>query len=798
MANLPDPLFVALARKLGKPAEADLRRVRKLQLDRRERGQNQSMFQIAYEERLLASPDAARFARWAEQIEKRDEGAIEDSDVGPHDEPAKEAPKGAETARPPEALTRSAPPPPPPPLPRLESAPPPPPALPKLEAKLEPSSPQPRNARRRVLAKSAAFFGTAVSRCAICKNELDELAIIEDRAREVEDGFACQACLDKFGTGRPAEPSKTPSGASPPAALANAPAAPASPAPAGSKTGSAGRLGTPSKRKVAAARASGEPPSPELAKQTLLVGAAVALAIALVGGAVVLATWQTKPPEPAPSPTVVALASPGARPSTAPSAAPSGPPPARRTGALATAAEATALVHEGRSREALARLDEALAQGSLETDERETLAQARTQVVSELRRKIERAIQLADEGDPAQARALARKLRDAIPPELAGALQKADVAIEAAEAASEPEPAPDASPSGPVPAATPRPRASRPPRPSPSSEPPRTGTRPSPSPEPSPDGGDDGTGPVVVRPSPRPDDDAFAPKPPAWMEDDSSSLPWDQAYVVETPHYVIRTSVAKKYVPGYEAIMEAFATRYSEVFRPPGAQGYTTKAKLVLYGSRKQFLENEPGMEGALGFYRPGSRDLHCSHGNTETDKNQAFTTLAHEAAHQFQHLANPQIFDRAPKFWTEGLAAFFESPRMLPDGKVLLGGIPTRYLRTMRRAVKANDTIPLSTLLRTPDDAFLYTEYAHAWALIHWCFYGPESKKSLKLLDWFWDRGFERKVTADDFEEGVRAMGYTMPKLEKAWRDWILSLDQSKDPAVLYYEQKTGKKIPR
>jgi hypothetical protein len=293
-------------------------------------------------------------------------------------------------------------------------------------------------------------------------------------------------------------------------------------------------------------------------------------------------------------------------------------------------------------------------------------------------------------------------------------------------------------------------------------------------------------------------DDPNAPKPPAWMADDASSLPWDQSYVVETDHYVIRTSVARKYVQGYQDIMESFAKRYSEVFHPPGAQGYTTKAKLILYGSRDQFLANEPGMDNALGFYKPGTRDLHCSHGYTQSDKNQAFTTLAHESAHQFQHLANQQVFERSPKFWTEGLAAFFESPRMLPDGKVLLGGIPTRYLKTMRRAARANATIPLATLLRTPPESFAYDEYAHSWALIHWCFYGPESKKSTKLLDWFWDLCCTRKVTAEDFEDGVKAMGYTVPRLEKACRDWVLSLDQAKDPALVLYEQKTGKKVPR
>jgi hypothetical protein len=76
--------------------------------------------------------------------------------------------------------------------------------------------------------------------------------------------------------------------------------------------------------------------------------------------------------------------------------------------------------------------------------------------------------------------------------------------------------------------------------------------------------------------------------------------------------------------------------------------------------------------------------------------------------------------------------------------------------------------------------------------------FYGPESKKSQKLLDWYWDTCLERQADADDFEQGLKAMGYSTAKLEKAWKEWVGSLDLKKDPAVLLYEQKTGKKVPR
>jgi hypothetical protein len=315
---------------------------------------------------------------------------------------------------------------------------------------------------------------------------------------------------------------------------------------------------------------------------------------------------------------------------------------------------------------------------------------------------------------------------------------------------------------------------------------------------------------VKVRPSPSPRpaanpgaepaegaDDEDPNKPASWMDDAASSLPWAQNYTVETEHYVIQTSVAKKHIKNYQNLMEAFANRYSIVFRAaPGTP--STKAKLVLYGSQEQFNADNPGSEKAAGFYRPDAHDLHCFHGPCSGRNGEALATLAHESAHQFQHHASSMIFERAPTFMIEGLAAFFEAPRILPDGYVLLGGIPAEYLNGLRRAIRADESIPLATLIRVPHADFGWIHYAHSWALIHWCFYGPESKKSQKLLDWYWDSCVARETTAEDFENGVKGMGYTMPKLEKAVRDWILALDPKNDPAILLYEKKTGKKVPR
>ena len=775
VAQLSDVLFVALARKLGKPAEAELHRIHRVQLEKRTKGESRSMFELACLEKALDPTDVARFERWASQIERRDQGAIEDSDAGGDAPPARPA-----------APTVSS-------RPALAAPPPSPPPLPKKP--------------NRVLAQSAATFGAAVARCALCSEELDELAILEHRAREVEGGFACQKCLEKFAAPKAPAPGKTPT-AREPAAAPPAPESSEAPTSSAARTPSAGRLGTPSRRRVAAAR-SADGSAPGSKNLQLLLGAGALVVGGFVVGLLVLAGTPKSPtpqvavaPSPVPSPAPASSPSPVTRPGGDP--AESDRRAAEEASRVAT--ETGSLVREGRTREALARIDAALARiggaasgGSRAADARTALLEARGRTLDEIRRRIERVRWLADEGDTTQAKALADRLRTQIPRELAGSLAQAVAAVQKSVNESAPSPSPrPREGAGPVASASPRPS------PSPDADPtggPNTTTRPSPepSPRPSPEGtGEDGAGGAPkAAPSPGDEDAQTAA---SWMDDTASSLPWDQAYTVETEHFVIKTSVARKHIANYQKVLETLAQRYSAVFHPPGSQSYVTKWKLSLYGSQEQFLANEPDVDQDTGgFYRPGgARDLHCFHGPWSGVNGQAVSVLAHETGHAFQHLASQTIFERAPTFLTEGLSTFFEAPRILPDGTVLLGSIPTDRLHAYRRAIKAGEPIPLATLIRTPSKAFLGSHYAPAWALVHWCFYGPEGKKSQKLLDWFWETCCTRAPTAEDFEEGVRSMGYTMPMLDKAVRDWVLKLDPKNDPAVLLYEKETHKKVPR
>jgi hypothetical protein len=116
-----------------------------------------------------------------------------------------------------------------------------------------------------------------------------------------------------------------------------------------------------------------------------------------------------------------------------------------------------------------------------------------------------------------------------------------------------------------------------------------------------------------------------------------------------------------------------------------------------------------------------------------------------------------------------EGLASFFEATEVMPNGDVVVGKIPLYRMRSLQRAIHDGTDLRLRTVLHTPRLEFSGFHYDHAWGVIHWLMYGPDSKKSQKLLNWFWARCAERPARAEDFEDGLAQMGYSMDRFEQA-----------------------------
>jgi hypothetical protein len=287
-------------------------------------------------------------------------------------------------------------------------------------------------------------------------------------------------------------------------------------------------------------------------------------------------------------------------------------------------------------------------------------------------------------------------------------------------------------------------------------------------------------------------------RPKTWMDDTEGGVEWSQKYVIETPHYIIKTNVKKEYAKRWAKILEALAEKYIRIFNFQDNDFKYKKNEFDLYRTQKEFMAHEQMSAYVGGFYEPWTKRLVTFQGPWEgADDATTLSIIAHEATHQFENLVLRQL-DHAPTFVIEGLATFFEGT-VVRDEEVIIGRISSMRLKDLQRAIKDGTYIKLSELIRTSRAAYSGFHYAHGWGLFHWMMFGPEAKKAQKLMEAYWNLCCTRPTTGDDFEQMVKGLGkdWNLEKLEQSWKAWVMSLDIHDDPAVKAYEKKTGKKFP-
>lgn len=298
-----------------------------------------------------------------------------------------------------------------------------------------------------------------------------------------------------------------------------------------------------------------------------------------------------------------------------------------------------------------------------------------------------------------------------------------------------------------------------------------------------------GAKPKPSKPSVRPNPGKKAPERKAedtsWYRDNTAVSSFADAAKTESRFYTIRTNVKPEYAKRYGGMMDRYYVRFQKVFKeflPRG--GNQRKSEIWIYASREEFRRAERVGPTTGGFYNTGTKRVTAFHGpfgNTGTTRE----VLAHEGTHQFQDLCLGGRFGNAPIWILEGLAVLFESAYY--DGKeVVIGLVPRDRLQSLKRGLASNTLIPLTQLIRTPQQSFTAYHYAHAWGLIYMILYYGESKTvRQRCQQWFSDLFSAAKtgrVTAETVEERIGGREKFL-ELEQRWKDWIRDLPYDYDP---------------
>lgn len=255
----------------------------------------------------------------------------------------------------------------------------------------------------------------------------------------------------------------------------------------------------------------------------------------------------------------------------------------------------------------------------------------------------------------------------------------------------------------------------------------------------------------------------------AWPS--KSKVSWDQARVIETPHYRIRSNLEDEHVERYAHFLEALFTQLCWNFKVTGK--LQRRCEVWIYKSREEFksIDQERPAQSA-GYYMTSSRRVVTGHGRWGASM-ETLGVLAHEATHQFQHLASPAIFNHAGTWLTEGLAEYFQASEISGD-RMVVGITPLSTLATAKRAVRAGDHLGLAELMRVAQDRFVATHYAQAWAWIYWLIH--EKKNGREIFDKCWSRSVQGPMQPTDFEAMIGQLG-DLEELERQWQAWLLDL---------------------
>ncbi|MCX7704034.1 MAG: DUF1570 domain-containing protein [Planctomycetota bacterium] len=262
----------------------------------------------------------------------------------------------------------------------------------------------------------------------------------------------------------------------------------------------------------------------------------------------------------------------------------------------------------------------------------------------------------------------------------------------------------------------------------------------------------------------------------AFFKDSSGSVAWNQRKTVDTGHYLLETNLGEKQVKFYTRLLEKLYVEYSKMFGEAKA-----KCRVMIYSSHQEFMQYE-GRGGGVGGYYGGGRVV-CYHGLFgATGSTQ--TVLAHECTHQFHDMAAG--IRKAPIWFTEGLATFFECSEFDETGKLHIGIVNADRLKTVQEEIKAGRGISLEELLTTPQARFGGRHYAYAWSFIYMIGYGTKNLR--KIFEEYWSKavgggGSGDNMRSDQFRRIAESLGYTLDELQSFWQEWVMTLNPKDYP---------------
>ncbi|MCC7015004.1 MAG: hypothetical protein IT454_20745 [Planctomycetes bacterium] len=207
----------------------------------------------------------------------------------------------------------------------------------------------------------------------------------------------------------------------------------------------------------------------------------------------------------------------------------------------------------------------------------------------------------------------------------------------------------------------------------------------------------------------------------ALAKEDLKRSVWEQAYEIKGDNYTIKTNMGLEMAESMSLAMEQVNRFYRKVFKVKERGGNTARVVVSVYKSRAEFekFENlKEDQKNMLAFFVPNQNRVAAydlrEHGYAIGE---LWSTLFHEASHQFTHLVSADLI---PGWLNEGTASYFEGARLLPNGSVEMNLIPEERLFYLEKSLRAGAPTLQEVVSYYQPGSYDGEFYPFGWGLVY------------------------------------------------------------------------------
>jgi len=285
-------------------------------------------------------------------------------------------------------------------------------------------------------------------------------------------------------------------------------------------------------------------------------------------------------------------------------------------------------------------------------------------------------------------------------------------------------------------------------------------------------------------------------KPAEIAREDRKHETWDNAYEIKGKQYTIKTNMGIEMAEAMSTAMEQMNQFYRTFFRVKERGGETARCTVHVFNDRegfedynKDYKDGQPPPEGVRGFFSPGETkvvtyDPRAAHGDPLSS---LWSTLFHEASHQFTYLALPGGSADRPTWLNEGTASYFEGARLLANGSVEFNLVPEERLLALKHHFGEGKPTLTEVVTYNAPGSYPGEYYAFGWSLVYF-FHNYEDDKSKRPYIEPYKEFLASYKSGGKHDVKERFVEYFVAKpkqagigtfegFEKRWKAWMLEL---------------------